>query len=121
VGRLLTKATVEYGPGFGFGGARILDVAKQIITPLDFDVTITSSRDGEHSGPDDPHHSGNAFDFRTHDLIGARKTLWLSKLRTRLGDRFTILLENEGLPNEHCHVQPRKGTVYTALDYLRDA
>lgn len=121
MGRLLTKPGVDYGPQAGWAGARILEVAKVCVVAYPFDVTVTSARDGDHSGPLDPHHTGDAFDFRTHDLPTGGAARFLHDLALGLGPRFYAFLEDPGVPNEHIHVQRAKGTTYTALDYLRNA
>ena len=114
-------------PGVGFGavlapaGARILDVVKRLAAGYPFDVTITSARDGTHSGPGDPHHSGQAFDFRTHGLTDDQKALLLRDLHEALYKtprKFYAFLEAPGTPNEHIHCQRRKGVTYTVDDYL---
>lgn len=125
MGRLLVKPGVEFGGVLHPAGARILEVLKQIVAELPFDVTITSSRDGMHSGVGDPHHSGEAFDLRTHSLSPAQKQGLLGRLKAGLyreptgpGRRFYAFLEAPGTDNEHIHVQRRKGTSYNVLDYL---
>ena len=125
MGRLLVKPGVEFGDLLAPAGARILDVAKKVADLLDFDVTITSARDGVHSGPNDPHHKGEAFDFRTNTLQPEQKAHLLTSLQNGLYTskprRFYIFLEAAGLPNEHIHAQRRLGTVYNIYDYLSNA
>lgn len=78
---------------------------------LGVDLTITSACDGEHSGPDDPHHKGEAYDIRTHG-IADRQGL-LTHLQAILGqDMFFCWIEAEGQENEHIHIQRKKGTTY---------
>lgn len=80
---------------------------------IDQDLTITSACDGEHSGPDDPHHRGEAYDVRTHDL--PNKYDALKAIQSHLPDytnRFYAFLEDEGTENEHIHCQIKKGTTY---------
>lgn len=86
-----------------------------------YPITITSARDGVHSGPTDPHHLGEAFDIRTHGLPDASVSAILDGLRQMLGGRFFAFLEAQGTTNAHIHVQRRKGTVYTMLDYLSNS
>lgn len=124
MGKLLVKEGVDFGTSLHFAGARILDVLKVLVASYDFDVTITSSRDGIHSGPDDPHHFGAAFDLRTHDLTTAQAARLLHDLQRvlyRTPRRFYAFLESPQQPNEHVHVQLRSGTVYTITDYLQNA
>lgn len=75
------------------------------------DLTITSACDGEHSGENDPHHRGEAYDVRTHDLTD--KDFVLSRIKQVLGeDRFFAFLEDPDSDNEHIHCQIKKGTTY---------
>ena len=118
---------VKYGVVFTLqlppAGARILEVLKRLVQGYPFDVTITSAADGEHSGPADPHHTGEAFDLRVHGLTAAQKSLLLHDLQAGLyrePRQFYAVLEAPETPNEHIHVQRRNGVAYTMLDYLRD-
>ena len=54
MGRLLVKPGVDFGAELHPAGARILEVTKRVADLMDFDVVITSARDGVHSGPNDP-------------------------------------------------------------------
>lgn len=124
MGKLLLKPGVELGTSLAPAGARILEVLKSNVASYAFDVTITSARDGEHSGSGDPHHSGEAFDIRTHDLTDLQKNLVLADLKVGLYKgampHFFAFLEAIDTPNEHLHVQRRRGTTYTMLDYLQN-
>jgi len=94
------------------GGFRILSAVDQTALALDLDLVITSGCDGVHSGPGDPHHSGNAYDIRSHDLTSDQKDkvlVWLIKL---LGPAFYVFLESPNTDNEHFHAQVKKGTIY---------
>jgi hypothetical protein len=78
---------------------------------ISHDLTITSACDGEHSGTNDPHHRGEAYDVRTHDLPD--KQLALQTLKQYLDSgRFYVFIEDETEENEHIHMQVAKGTVY---------
>lgn len=126
MGKLVLKSGVDFDlsiPGIDRdrlapAGARILEVLKQIAAPSPLDITITSAADGTHSGPADPHHSGEAFDVRTHGLSPEQIIRFLGDIRIRLGGRFYAFVEDPNGPNEHIHIQKRKGTVYTMLNYL---
>lgn len=120
MGQLLIKPGVEFGP-LTPAGARMLDAIKQVAAPADFDVTITSARDGVHSGPGDPHKLGEAFDLRTKTLQAGQKQALLQSLRVHLylePRRFYAFLEDVGGSNEHLHVQRRAGTTYSIYDHL---
>ena len=59
------------------GGFRILAGLDNVCRTVPFDLVITSACDGEHSGPADPHHRGEAFDVRSHDLPDKQAVLGL--------------------------------------------
>lgn len=123
MGRLLIKPGVDFGTVLAPAGARILDRLKRIVSSYPFDVTITSARDGVHSGPGDPHHTGEAFDLRTHGLTHEQKAQIIRDLKESLYKtprRFYVVLEYPGQDNEHVHVQRRRGTTYAVLDYLHN-
>lgn len=120
MGQILVKPGVDFGTVLAPAGAKILDHLKSLASLLSFEIMITSARDGVHSGPGDPHHSGEAYDVRTHGLEPAQRDLLLEDIQT-LGPRFYAFLEAPGTPNEHIHVQRAKSTTYGILDYLADA
>lgn len=104
-------------------GARILEVLKVLAPHYKFDIVITSGRDGVHSGPNDPHHSGEAFDVRTQGLELPQIQLLLMDLRAALYKeprRFYAYWEAQGTANAHVHVQRRAGTTYDVFDYLEN-
>lgn len=101
------------------GGQRILDALMLVEQHLGLELTVTSGADGEHSGPADPHHRGDAYDVRSHDVPGPQKDQILALAMHALGwDRFFGFLEAAGTPNEHFHFQVKKGTAYSFADYL---
>lgn len=121
MGKLLVKDGVDFGTVLAPAGARILEELKGLVPSYSFDVVITSARDGVHSGPADPHYSGEAYDLRTNTLTDSQKQQLLSDLQTALYHterRFYAFIEAPGTPNEHLHVQRRNDTIYTVLDYL---
>lgn len=90
---------------------------------LGSDLTITSACDGTHSGPNDPHHRGEAYDVRSHTFADVMKRTVLETIMGELGiyqeqdggfvtDKFFGWLEQAGQPNEHFHVQLRHGVIY---------
>src|SRR5260221_8866344 len=84
------------------GGIHILAALDHAAAQIAHDLTITSGTDGEHSGPDDPHHRGEAFDIRSYDLPD--KTLALNTIMGFLGNiRFYCFLEDPDTKNEHIH------------------
>lgn len=124
MGVLKVKPGVDFGDSLSFAGARILEVLKDLVSRYDFDVTITSARDGKHSGPNDPHHKGDAFDLRVRTLTVDQIRRLVSDLRLRLYKeprKFYAFHEAAGTANAHIHCQRRAGTIYTVDDYLANA
>jgi hypothetical protein len=129
-------AVVLVKPGVQFttiapAGFRLLGAIEHAARAVGADLTITSACDGLHSGPDDPHHRGEAYDVRTHDLLEATKHTVLAEILRACNDdgvgpaqpvpglpgslatsTFFGWLEHAGTPDEHLHVQRRQGRVY---------
>lgn len=117
---------VRVKPGVQFNviapaGFRLLAALDNAALSLGHDLTITSGTDGEHSGSDDPHHSGNAYDVRSQDVPDKQAVLItvLSLLGTPVPssggfvtDKFFGWLEQAGTANEHFHFQLRHGQEY---------
>lgn len=86
------------------------------------DVMITSACEGEHSGPNDPHHLGEAYDVRSRGLSASEQAQLLFSVQKFLErqwpGKFYGFLEAEGTNNEHFHFQRRKDTIFTIEDYL---
>ena len=75
------------------------------LAPEDAHVTITSGIDGAHA-EDSGHYQLRALDVRAKNFrTRAGKDAFLAGLRRRLGPRYTVLLESEGKPREHVHMQ----------------
>jgi hypothetical protein len=107
---LLVKPGVEFTT-IAPAGFRILWALTEIATQEEFDVTITSACDGLHSGPDDPHHHGEAYDVRCHDMLDP--AILLQDIQHILGTaKFFAFIEEPGSPNEHIHIQLRRGAAY---------
>lgn len=82
--------------------------------PYTGDLVITSVNDSGH-GTNSRHYVDEALDVRTHNFRSRNaKRDFRAILEAKLGDQFRVLLENEGTPNEHLHVQVRKGHVLQA-------
>lgn len=112
-------AVVRFKEGVEFAtiapaGFRILSAIDQCAAALGHDLVITSACDGEHSGPGDPHHTGEAYDIRTQDFPNEElKQLVLDNIMNHLvRDHFFGFLEAAGTSNEHIHIQRKKDTVY---------
>jgi hypothetical protein len=109
-------------------GTRILGVLDRAAQVCRTNLEITSGTDGPHSGPDDPHKHGLAFDVSVANL----STLLIGQLKTYLeqvlGPAFTVLFECPTRPTEpqlqpiayvnpdatarHFHIQPKKGSIW---------
>lgn len=92
-------------------GFRILAAIDAASQQLGYDLTITSACDGEHSGPDDPHHTGEAYDVRSHDCPD-KDEAFATIMKPLPVESFWGFLEDPGTENEHFHIQRKKGTVY---------
>jgi hypothetical protein len=104
---------------YSIGGFSILQAIKTNSRMLDKDITITSGSDGIHSGLDDPHHHGDAYDVRSHDLDAVTKQQFLANLNNLLPrDKFYYILEDKDKDNEHFHIQVKNGIKFTIQDYL---
>ena len=92
-------------------GFAILAALQQVSEFSGHDITITSACDGEHSGPNDPHHRGEAYDIRCHNQDAA---VLLQDIQVDIENtQFYSFIEDEGTPNEHIHIQLRKGATYS--------
>lgn len=107
------KATVRV-KGFTPALLRILTavyVVGQTITDPP-EIVVTSINDSTH-GPNSRHYTNEAVDIRSQSFPSlASKTRFATALRAELGPAFTVLFESAGTPNEHWHLQPKKGTTY---------
>lgn len=70
-------------------------------------IWLTSGSDGTHS-EHSQHGRGRALDVRSKTFRQDGKYEWMSALGQELGRRYVVLLESEGSPNEHFHIQVRK-------------
>lgn len=68
------------------------------------DLFVTSGNDGVHMRGS-KHYSDEALDFRTKTLSKTDKHLFKDTLTQRLGKGYDLVLEDEGGPNEHLHVE----------------
>lgn len=118
---------VRVKPGVAFsviapGGFVLLTAIQLAAEDTGLDLTITSGTDGEHSGPNDPHHRGEAYDVRSHDLTAEQKeAVQESLVRNLSAAHFFFFLEAEGTDNEHFHLQVKKGTTYPPISPTSDA
>lgn len=103
----------EFNPFYAQIAVTLMDIQKSI---LEWPLVITAGKDGVHA-PNSAHYRFQAVDIRTHDMPENYHVSWLvGALTQRLGEKFTVLLEDEGTPNEHIHVQLRRGVSFTWAD-----
>jgi hypothetical protein len=132
----LPRKVITVKPGVLFttiapAGFRLLGAIELAARRAGVDLTITSACDGAHSGPDDPHHRGEAYDIRSHDLPEPLKHTVLAEIMRACNDdgaapataaagiagglvtsTFFGFLEAVGTDNEHIHVQVRQNRSY---------
>lgn len=102
-------------------GFVILAAIQLAAESLAHDLTITSGTDGEHSGPNDPHHRGEAYDVRTKDLPDKQAALLAIEKNLFDEEHFFAFIEDPGTDNEHIHCQVRKGTEYPPPEEIGNA
>lgn len=127
-GLVLVKAGVRFTT-IAPAGFRLLAAIERAARGLRLELTITSACDGPHSGPGDPHKLGEAYDLQSHAFgVGLKRTVLRAILldccepdeapAERVGllwittAYFFGFLEATETPNEHFHLQRRKGTTY---------
>ncbi len=99
-------------------GFAILDALRDIAKFFPQHSTITAGTNGQHA-ENSKHHTGEAFDIRSHDMDESKQAQFRESVTMALGmEKFTLLLEDQGRPNEHWHLQKRKGQTYTVKDLL---
>lgn len=81
-------------------------------------LVITSINDSQHL-PNSRHYTDEALDIRSkHFPDNLSKHHFRNALEVRLNDhyrdpqKFRVLFENDGTPNEHFHVQVKKGESF---------
>ena len=90
----------------------IFDDISGVFEERGYDCILTCGTNAH--GEDDPHTHGFALDFRSkHIHTHAEKIQMHDELERELNVKhanfYTVLLENVGLPNEHFHIQVKKG------------
>lgn len=85
--------------------AAAINAAIQI--SLTKDLFVTSGNDKVHARGS-AHYTDEALDFRSKHLTTAEKQAFIVTVKRRLGQTFTVLLEDDGRDNEHIHIQVAK-------------
>ena len=82
----------------------------QQIPEFPSDFIITSANDSTSHSAKSKHYINKALDLRSKNFTTKiAKLNFMVKMKMMLGDDFTILLESENKPNEHFHIQVKKG------------
>ena len=98
----------------------ILEQVSRIHPSFPNPIVVTSIDDGKHS-TNSKHYKGEALDIRTHNFEDTMsKRVFMNTYLRELNkhpeaaetDKFIILHESIGTPNEHFHVQVKKGMTY---------
>lgn len=78
----------------------------------DENLLVTSAQDSRHKAGS-VHPLGMAVDFRTKNLRRGQARRLRDRMKERLGEAYDVILEDEGGPNEHLHVErdPVRGGV----------
>ena len=70
-----------------------------------WDVTITSGNDSKHK-KGSKHYTDEAIDIRSKNFPNKRaKQDFMAAVLLRLGPGYDMILESEGQPNEHVHLE----------------
>ena len=67
-------------------------------------MLVTSGNDSKHK-VGSLHFVDRALDFRTKHLSTAEKHQLVAAVKKRLGSDYDVILESEGKPNEHLHIE----------------
>lgn len=82
-----------------------LAVVQSVLYESGFDTVITEGTGGTHMHGS-LHYAGLALDIRSHDIPTLdEKRAILLECKLSLEAEFAIILENEGMPSEHFHVE----------------
>lgn len=101
---LSLKSSVKFGNhaiAMAFAAITVNDIFKKWSYPC----VITSVNDSKH-GTGSLHPKDDAFDFRTkHVATSQEKHAIIKEIKEALTADFDIVFENEGLDNEHGHLE----------------
>lgn len=80
--------------------AQAASVQGEVALPFE----ITAGMDGRHSRKS-RHYLLAALDVRSKDMTPEGKSWMRGALRDELGPEYEVLLEGDGTPNEHFHIE----------------
>ena len=78
------------------------------IAGADYQTVITSGNDSPDHRYNSLHYADKAIDFRANDLDAVRAQQVFEGIKSELGDRYLVLLEDVGTARQHLHVQLRE-------------
>jgi hypothetical protein len=84
---------------------KINKVYQNVLNDPDYKILITSANDSKSHSKNSAHYRGEAVDIRIKNIDRHSKNEIISTVKEILGDRFFILHEDRGKPNEHLHIQ----------------
>lgn len=119
---LTTKPGVRFGvitPALLYMLTTLERLSRTLFGLPDEGLVITAGSDGTHMAGS-KHYTGEAVDLRSKTLNSTVKSGFIAILRAELGPQFTVLLEGEGTPNEHLHVQVRRGRAFDPDELVQD-
>lgn len=93
----------------------ILEVLCRVDKEFPEDMIVTSVNDSKHS-IGSAHYRDEAVDIRCNDRPYNVDVKLVARLRELLGPKFLVLYESIGTPNEHIHIQLRKGETWPTLN-----
>jgi len=83
----------------------ILAAIANVAQELDRTVVITSGNDSRHMKTS-LHYQDRALDIRSRDMPSVDyKLSFINAVHARLGEDYDCVLEDEGGPNEHIHIE----------------
>lgn len=98
----------------GARGARVLGLRSEVVLALmvandvfkesGFDCVITAGIDGSHSRGS-IHYKALAADLRANHIPQGERAGITEKIKVRLGDDYDVILEGDGTPNVHWHIE----------------
>lgn len=91
----------------------ILYNVSKVAKELNKTIRITSGNDSHNLHMKGSRHlTDEAVDIGTKEFSADVKSDLFNKLYDKVGPRFSVLFENMNQPNEHIHIQVKKGTRY---------
>ncbi len=101
-----------FTPAIRFILFTLYDLNAKKLDAYPIDWWVTSINDSTHL-PNSKHYLDQAIDLRSKNFADEMsKKIFLAELKDKLGSKFTVLYENAGEPQEHFHIQVKKGISF---------